>query len=65
QKQRQKMLDAVEKGDDIVTIGGVHGKIVGFKNDNKTIVIKVDDKVNLTIDRTAVSNVKGKGQEST
>ena len=51
------MLDAVEKGDIVVTIGGVHGKIMGFKDDNKTIILKVDDNVKLEVDRTAVSNV--------
>lgn len=57
QKERQKMLDAIEKGDKVVTIGGVHGKIMGFKDENKTIILKVDDNVKLDVDRTAISNV--------
>jgi preprotein translocase subunit YajC len=57
QKERQKMLDAIEKGDKVVTIGGVHGKIMGFKDDNKTVIVKVDDNVKLDVDRTAISNV--------
>lgn len=57
QKERQKMLDAVEKGDKVVTIGGVHGKIMGFKDENKTIILKVDDNVKLDVDRTAISNI--------
>jgi len=57
QKERQKMLDAIEKGDKVVTVGGVHGKIMGFKDENKTIILKVDDNVKLDVDRTAISNV--------
>jgi preprotein translocase subunit YajC len=57
QKERQKMLDALEKGDKVVTIGGVHGKIMGFKDDNKTLIVKVDDNVKFEVDRTAISNV--------
>lgn len=57
QKERQKMLDVLQKGDKVVTIGGVHGKIMGFKDDNKTIILKVDDNVKLDVDRTAISNV--------
>ena len=57
QKERQKMLDAVQKGDQVVTVGGVHGKVMGFKNDDKTLIVKVDDNVKLDIERTAISNV--------
>lgn len=57
QKERQKMLEALEKGDKVVTIGGVHGKIMGFKDDNRTIILKVDDNVKLDVDRTAISSV--------
>jgi preprotein translocase subunit YajC len=63
QKERQRMLEAVDKGDDIVTIGGVHGKIVGVKNDGKVFIVKVDDNVKLEIDRTAVSHIKGAEKE--
>lgn len=59
QKERQKLLDALEKGDNVVTIGGVHGKIMGFKDDNKTVILKVDDNVKLEVDRTAISNKSG------
>lgn len=57
QKERQKLLEALQKGDKVVTIGGVHGKIMGFKDDDKTVIIKVDDNVKLNVDRTAISNV--------
>ncbi len=57
QKERQKMLDTVKKGDEIVTVGGIHGKVVGLKNEDKTLVVKVDDSVKLDIDRSAVSSI--------
>ena len=59
QKERQKMLDAVEKGNDVVTIGGIHGKVMGFKNDNKTLILKVDDNVKLNVDRSAIASIGG------
>ncbi len=34
QKERQKMLDAVKKGDKVVTAGGMHGDVAGM--DEKT-----------------------------
>lgn len=60
QKERQKMIDAVEKGDNVVTSGGIHGKITGFTDDGKTVILQVDDKVKLNVDRSAIGSVKGK-----
>ena len=31
QKEKQKMLEALKKGDRVVTIGGIHGIVSGFK----------------------------------
>ena len=59
QKQRQKMVDELQKGDNIITTGGIHGKIVSFADDGKTLVIKVDDNVKLNVDRSAIGVVKG------
>lgn len=59
QKERQAMLEAIKKGDDVITVGGVHGKVLSFKSDGKIVVIKVDDNVKLTVDRTAIAGMKG------
>jgi len=58
QKEKQKMIEALQKGDNVITTGGIHGKIVGFTDDNKTIIIKVDDNVKLNVDRSAVNMLK-------
>ena len=60
QKERQKMVEALQKGDKVVTGGGIHGKITGFSEDGKTIILQVDDKVKLNVDRSAVNIVQGK-----
>ena len=60
QKERQKMVDALQKGDKIITTGGMHGKITGFTEDGKTVIVQIDDKVKVNIDRSAVNVVKGK-----
>ena len=43
QKNRQKMIDAIQKGDNVVTTGGIHGKVMGFTDNDKTVILKVDD----------------------
>jgi preprotein translocase subunit YajC len=57
QRERQKMLDTVKKGDEIVTVGGVHGKVIGLKSDDKILVVKVAENVKLDVDRSAVSSI--------
>jgi len=55
QKQRTQMLHQLKKGDKIVTIGGLHGTIVELSDD--TAVVRVNDTVKLTFDRSAISTV--------
>lgn len=64
QKEKQKMLEALKKGDNVVTMGGIHGKVVGFTNDNKTVIVKVDDNVKLNIERSAINAVKQTGSKN-
>jgi len=58
QKAQQRMIDELQKGDEIVTSGGIHGTILNLKDD--IIVLRVADNVKLQVSRAAVSRVKGK-----
>jgi preprotein translocase subunit YajC len=51
------MLNALKKGDKVVTIGGIHGEITQINGDD--ILLRVTDKVELKMLRSAVSRVKG------
>jgi preprotein translocase subunit YajC len=53
QKQMQNFRESLTKGDKIVTIGGIHGKIVNIEDD--TFVIEVEDGGKLRIDKAAVA----------
>jgi preprotein translocase subunit YajC len=64
QKEKQRMVEALKKGDNIVTNGGIHGKVMGFTDDNKTVIVKVDDNVKLNIDKSAVGVVLPVGQKN-
>ena len=57
QKEKQNMLETLKKGDNVVTNGGIHGKVAGFTDDNKTVIIKVDENVKLKVDKSAISVV--------
>lgn len=53
QKDQKKYRDDLKPGDDVVTIGGVYGKIVQVNDD--TIVLDVDRGVKLTYTKDAIS----------
>lgn len=55
QKTRTNMLNALKKGDKVVTIGGLHGTIVELTDD--TVILRVNDVTKLTFDRSAVNSV--------
>jgi len=64
QKEKQRMVEALKKGDNIITNGGIHGKVMGFTDDNKTVIVKVDDNVKLNIDKSAIGVVLPVGSKS-
>ncbi|GMK38360.1 preprotein translocase subunit YajC [Paenibacillus sp. CCS19] len=54
-KTRNAMMNQLKKGDKIATIGGLHGTIVELNSD--TVVLRVNDTVKLTFERSAISSV--------
>lgn len=53
QKQIQKFRENLKRGDKIVTIGGIHGKIVDVQD--TTFTIEISDNVKVTIEKAAVA----------
>lgn len=52
QKEAQKFREALQKGDKVMTIGGIHGKVHEVKE--TTIVITVDNNVNIEVEKSAL-----------
>lgn len=55
QKETQKMIEALKKGDKVVTIGGIHGTVAATKE--STVIVKVDDGAKIEFNRTAIATV--------
>lgn len=53
-KDQKKYIEALKKGDKILTIGGIYGKIVEIKDD-ATIIMEVEDGSKMKITKNAVS----------
>lgn len=57
QKERQKLLQSIKKGDKVITSGGMHGVIEGL--DDKTVLIKIADNTKVKVERSAVTTIIG------
>lgn len=52
-KDQKKFIEAVKKGDQIVTVGGIHGKVVSVED--ATITLDVDRGNKLVIEKSSIS----------
>ena len=55
QKETEKMLSALKKGDKVVTVGGIHGVISSTKE--KTVIVEGDDNAKIGVSRNAITSV--------
>ncbi len=53
QKDQKNFISEIKKGDAIVTVGGVHGKV--FSVADETVVVEVDKSTKLTIEKSSIS----------
>jgi len=62
QKEHQKLVSELQKGDKVVSSGGIHGVVSSLKEE--TVVVKVADNVKLEISRSSISRVLQRGGEN-
>ncbi len=56
QSRRQTMLDAVQKNDHVVTIGGVYGVVTNVHREADEVTLKVDEATNTKL-RVTLSSI--------
>lgn len=52
-KLEKEFRETIKKGDKIITIGGIHGKVLEITD--TTMLIEVDNNVKMRVERSAVS----------
>lgn len=65
QKETERMISSLKKGDKVMTIGGIYGVISSAKD--KTVIVKVDDNCKIEFSKSAISSViieKKAGEEA-
>ena len=53
QKEQKRFLENISKGDNVVTVGGIHGKVVSVEGD--VVILDVDRGTKLTINKSSLT----------
>jgi len=52
-KEHKQMISALQKGDNVVTSGGIHGRITAVNED--TVTVEISDGVRIKVSKEAVT----------
>ena len=63
QKEQQRMIDSLEKGARVTTIGGIHGTVVSVSDTDVTLKVDESANVKMKFQKHAVASVEQKGDD--
>ena len=63
QEQREDMLSSLQRGDRVVTIGGIYGKIVEIRDESFVLRVNDEKDIKITVSRNGISG-KQEDEES-
>ena len=55
-KQHRQLLDALKAGDQVITAGGLHGKIITVQD--QVVTIEIDKGVKIKLSRASVTSIE-------
>ncbi len=58
EEARKKMIESLVKGDSVIMSGGIHGKIVEFRENNELVVVNIAKDTNVVFNSTAIEKKK-------
>jgi preprotein translocase subunit YajC len=64
QKKTQEMLARLKKGDEVVTGGGIFGRVAALDEERGFVVLQIADNVKVKVLRSAIAGLAGEGQPS-
>ena len=63
QKELAEFRKGLQKGDKIVTIGGIYGEILEADESSPTVLVRVDGDVKIRFDKSAIQKLPGAAPE--
>ena len=61
ESEAKKMLEALKKGDKIMTYGGIYGVVSSIKDNS--VIVKVDENTKIEFTKTAIAKVVNEEEE--
>ena len=55
-KEHKALLESMKKGDNVITAGGVHGKVTAVEND--LVTLEIANNVNIKITKSYIAAIK-------
>jgi preprotein translocase subunit YajC len=55
QKEHQRMLSDLKKGDKVLTTGGMYATVFGFSDDENKVILKISDEVKMEFLKSAIA----------
>lgn len=59
-KEHQEMVNNLKKGDQVITNGGIHGRLTAV--DDALVTVEIADKVRIKVSRQSIAGLKQSGQ---
>ena len=56
-KQQEHMVRTMKVGDDVVTIGGLHGRVVALTDDSMDLAVDADEDIILRYERASLARI--------
>lgn len=64
QKRQQQMLSQLKKGDEVVTSGGIFGRISAFDETHGAVILQIGDNVKVKVLRSAIAGPASEPESS-
>jgi preprotein translocase subunit YajC len=61
-KNLQKMVEALKKGDKVITTGGLFGEVSGVEGDK--VLLRIADNVRVRVAKSAIAGMEAEGDKS-
>ncbi len=56
EKERKKLLDEIQKGDKVITVGGMYGVVMSVKPEENRVVLKIGDNTKVEFAKSAIQS---------
>ncbi len=64
ERQREEMLDSIKVGDDVVSIGGIKGRVTKVNKDGFEVRVNAEKDIKINFSKAAIATVRGEDEDT-